>query len=121
MATDSPIGPDLGPSPAEDAVPAFDETYKWTGPGGLNVTAGIIYERHPERGERLNERQNAVILEMLQWLQNAQKEIAAGTRCPGRGQYPPHCVRCQFAAEHGSSSGCKPAECPCTPFHQDAR
>ena len=88
MATDSPIGPDLGPSPAEDGVPAFDETYKWVGPGGLQVTFGIVYERDPERGKRLNERQNAVILELLQWWRDAQKQIAAGTRCPGQAATP---------------------------------
>ena len=27
--SDSPIGPDLDPSPAEDGLPASDETYKW--------------------------------------------------------------------------------------------
>jgi hypothetical protein len=121
MATDSAIGPDLGPSPAEDGVPAFDETYKWVGAGGLQVTFGIVYERDPERGKRLNEQQDAVILEMLQWWRDAQKQIAAGTRCPGQGRHPPHCVRCQFAAEHGGGFRCAQdsAECPCARFHLD--
>lgn len=114
-----PTGPDLVSSPAEDGVPAFDETYQWTGPGGLKVTAGIIYERDPERGKRLDQRQADAVHEALVWLQRAKREIAAGVRCPGQRRYPPHCIHCQFAAEYYSASHCtrNPADCPCAPFH----
>jgi hypothetical protein len=41
-----------GPSPAEDGVPAFDETYEWTAevPRGkhLHVRFGVVYERDPQ-------------------------------------------------------------------------
>lgn len=58
MATASAIGPDLGPSPGEDGVPAFDATCEWSGAEGLKVRAGIVDERDPERGNqlKLNER-----------------------------------------------------------------
>lgn len=66
MNADSPIGPNLGLSPAEAWVPAFDETYQWTGPGGLKLTAGIIYERDPERGKHLDQRQADAVHELFE-------------------------------------------------------
>jgi hypothetical protein len=53
--------PDLGPSPAEDGVPAFDETYEFVceSPGRkpLNVRAGVVHVRDRRRAEVLMCRQ----------------------------------------------------------------
>jgi hypothetical protein len=123
MAADSPMGPDLGPSPAEDDVPAFDEMYESTAelPRGkhLHVRLGIVYQRDPEQGETLNRRQAEAIRELLVWARQYQREVDAGTRCPGRKASPTHCVRCQNAEPYrGGRCTRDPAECPCMPFHR---
>lgn len=115
---DSPIGPDLGPSPAGDGVPAFDSTHEWVceSPGGkpLNVRLGIVYVRDPRHAEELRRQQAEAIFALLAWI----RDVKAGIRCPGQKTSPSHCGQCQDAEPwQGGHCPRGVAECPCAPFH----
>jgi hypothetical protein len=83
VSADSTIGPNLGPRPAEGGLAACDESHEGTGTGGLRYELRIRHERDPSRARCLAERQNEAIWELLRWWDQAQREIATGTRCPG--------------------------------------
>jgi hypothetical protein len=43
----------------------------------LHVRTGVIYERDPEKARRLEQRQNAAIMEALRWVYDHQDELRA--------------------------------------------
>jgi hypothetical protein len=115
------MGPNLGPSPAEDGIAAFDETYERTTDSGIQVRFGFIYERDPRRGEALERRQAAVLHKILLWKQRCKDEVAAGIRCPGRtGTGTGHCTLCRNQ-KPGSGERCtrERTDCPCGPYHRE--
>jgi hypothetical protein len=120
--TDSSTGSDLGPRPAEDGVPAFDETYEWIsespGQEPIKVQAGIIYIRDPRRAAELSHLQTQAIVDVLTWVRQYRLEVEAGTRCPSRKTSLAHCVRCQNAESgHGERCTRNSTDCLCAPFH----
>ena len=94
--TDPRPGQDLGPGPAQDGLPAFEETYEWMSesPGNkpLSVRAGVVSVRDPRRAEALRRQRAEALFELLAWARQRRSEVEAGTRCLARRHRHPPCL-----------------------------